>query len=226
MIVTAHAAELPPSQIKYNSGGAVEEIFNTLTHAIGAGLAIAALIALMMLSYQSGDPWEYVGFAIYGTTQIVLYLSSALLHGFAPFPRIRNRLKPLDHASIFLLIAGTYTPVTLTVLRGPWGWTIFGLIWGLAILGIVLKTWILKAYALRVDLLYIPMGWLILIAAGPLVRSVPLGLLLWALAGGISYSVGVAFYAAHKLPYGHVIWHFFVLGGSACFFVAYSVYLV
>ena len=218
--------ELRPSDIRYKSGGAIEEILNSLTHAIGTGLAIAALIALLILAGENPDPWKYAAYTIYGVTQIILYLSSALLHGFAPYPRIRRRLNRLDHASIYLLIAGTYTPLTLTALRGPWGWSLFGVIWGLALIGIVMKTWVLKPPHLAADLLYLPMGWLIIVAIKPLLAAVPLEFLVWAVIGGVSYSVGVAFYAWHKLPFGHVIWHFFVLAGSASFFVAYSVYLL
>lgn len=125
-----------------------------------------------------------------------------------------------------MLIAGTYTPLSLTALRGPWGWSLFGVIWGLAVVGIVMKKWVLNPPHLAADLLYLPMGWLIIVASKPLLAAVPIEFLIWAVVGGVSYSVGVAFYELHRLPFGHVIWYFFVLAGSASFFVAYSVHLL
>jgi hemolysin III len=220
--------ELLPSEIDYGSGDGFEEILNSITHAMGAGLSVAALAALLVLLSTGPvtDPWRYAGFLIYGATQILLYFSSALLHGFSPFPEIRAKLNRLDHASIYLLIAGTYTPVALTVLRGPWGWSLFGVIWTLAVIGVVLKLLLLKRFPLSVDLLYLPMGWLILVALKPLINSVPPGFIAWAVAGGLSYSIGFIFYAWKKLPFSHVIWHLFVLSGSISFFVAFAVYLV
>jgi len=217
--------QLSPSQIRYRSGGAVEEIFNSLTHAIGAGLAIAGLIALMIITGEDPSPWKYVGFSIYGATQIMLYLSSALMHSFAPLPRVRYYLRAFDQAFIYLLIAGTYTPVTLIAIRGAWGWTVFGIVWGLAVLGIILKTVIITTPHLATDLLYVPMGWLIVIAARPLMEAVPTPFVLWAIAGGLAYTVGVAFYAWERLPFNHTIWHFFVIAGSVCFYVAFAMYL-
>jgi hemolysin III len=217
--------ELSPSQIRYHSGGAVEEIFNSLTHAMGVGLAIAGLVALILITNDDPSPWKYVGFSIYGTTQILLYLSSALMHSFAPLPRVRRYLRNLDQAFIYLLIAGTYTPVTLIAIRGAWGWTIFGIVWGLAAAGIILKTVVITRPHLATDLLYVPMGWLIVIAARPLMRVVPPAFVAWALAGGLAYTVGVVFYAWERLPFNHTIWHFFVIAGSVCFYVAFAVHL-
>ena len=217
--------ELKPSEIRYPSGGAIEEIFNSLTHAMGAGLAIAGLVALLILTGRDPSPWKYVGFSIYGTTQILLYVSSALMHSFAPLPRVRYYLRAFDQSFVYLLIAGTYTPVTLVAIRGAWGWSIFGIIWGLAAVGVILKSFIITRPHLATDLLYVPMGWLIVIAARPLMQAVPLGFVVWALAGGLSYTVGVAFYAWERLLFNHTIWHFFVLGGSVCFYVAFTLYL-
>ncbi len=219
-------AELSPGEIRYESGGAVEEILSSISHAMGAGLAVAAMIILLILTGAEPSPWKYVSFTVYGVSQIILYLSSAFLHGFAPFPRIRSRLGRIDHASIYLLIAGTYTPVALTVLRGPWGWTIFGIIWTLALTGMVSKLWIMKKLPIAFDFLYLPMGWLIVIALKPLSGLVSGGFFLWALIGGLSYSIGFIFYAWKKLPFAHLIWHFFVLAGSIAFFIAFALYLV
>lgn len=218
--------ELRPSEIKYESGGAIEEIFNSLTHAIGAGLSIAGLVALIMLTNERPDPYKYVSFSIYGATQIMLYLSSSLMHSFASLPRVRHYLRIIDQSFIFLLIAGTYTPVALVWMRGPWGWSIFGVIWACAVIGIVFKA-IAHRHATKIigDLLYIPMGWLIVIAARPFLQMTPPGMALWMLIGGLCYTIGVMFYAFRRIPFGHTIWHLFVIGGSVSFFLGFSLYL-
>ncbi|TFH05439.1 MAG: hemolysin III family protein [Spirochaetales bacterium] len=218
--------ELSPGEIQYTSGGAIEEILNGVTHAIGAGMAIAGLAVLLVLTGNNPDPWKYVSFSVYGVSQILLYLSSALLHSFASFPRIRERLSRIDHASIYLLIAGTYTPPALTILRGPWGWTVLGVVWGLAIVGIVMKLFVMKKLPLIVDLLYIPLGWMVLIVIRPLSRVAPPGFLTLMLSAGFAYSFGFVFYAWRKLRYSHVVWHLFVLAGSTLFFLAFAIYLV
>lgn len=221
----AFEEQLRPSEIRYTSGGAIEEIFNSITHAVGAGLSIAGLVALIMLTHEDPSPWKYVSFSVFGASQILLFLSSALMHSFAALPRIRYYLRLVDQAFVFLLIAGTYTPVTLIAMRGNWGWLVFGVVWGVAIAGIILKTVILRRPHLATDLLYIPMGWIIVFAFRPMMQVVPPGLIAWTLTGGAIYTIGVVFYAWKKLPFNHVIWHLFVLGGSVAFFVGYSVYL-
>ena len=217
--------EIKPSEIRYGSGGAIEEIFNSLTHAIGAGLSIAGQIALIVITGNDPSPWKYTAFSIYGVTQILLYLSSAVMHSFAALPRIRHVLRVIDQAFIFLLIAGTYTPVCLIAMRDNWGWAVFGVIWGLAVIGIVIKTVFVRRPSILTDLIYVPMGWLIVVAARPLVESTPSGFVVWALAGGACYTAGVAFYAWKRLPFNHVIWHLFVLGGSVSFFTAFALHL-
>jgi hemolysin III len=217
--------ELKPSEIQYESGGAVEEIFNSITHAIGAGLAIAGLIALIMLSNMAPSPWKYVSFTVYGASQILLYLSSSLMHSFAALPRVRYYLRIIDQSFVYLLIAGTYTPITLITLRGPWGWTVFGLIWGFAFIGIVLKGTVYRTPHIITDLLYVPMGWTIIVAARPLAQAADPGLIRWVIAGGACYTLGVAFYFLRRLPFSHTVWHLFVLGGSICFFIGFSLYL-
>ncbi len=217
--------QLAPSEIRYESGGAIEEIFNSLTHAIGAGLSIAGLTALIMLTHLNPDPWRYVAFSIYGSTQILLYLSSSIMHSFAALPRIRYYLRIIDQIFIYLLIAGTYTPITLIAMRGHSGWIVFGVVWGIALIGILMKTLVFREPHIITDLLYIPMGWVIVFAAKPLMEAVEPGLILWSLIGGASYTVGVAFYAWKKLPFSHTVWHLFVIGGSISFFMAFSLYL-
>lgn len=217
--------ELRPSEIKYESGGAIEEIFNSITHAMGAGLAIAGLTALIMLTNENPSPWKYASFIVYGVSQILLYMSSALVHSFASLPRIRYYLRIVDQSFVYLLIAGTYTPVALLLLRGTWGWVIFGVIWTFALIGIVLKSTIFRTHHIITDLLYIPMGWIVLIAIRPLLAVAPAGFLYWMLTGAIFYTGGVAFYAWRRLPFSHTLWHLCVIGGSVSFFMGFSLYL-
>ncbi len=194
-----------------------EEIANSITHGIGTGLSIAALVILVILASQKGDPWKIVGFSIYGASLFLLYLISTLYHGFTNI-NVKKFFRVLDHSAIFLLIAGTYTPITLTVMRGPWGWTIFGIVWGLAILGILLKILFFKKFDKLSVVLYILMGWMVVIAIKPLIIMLPFASLVWLAIGGVLYTAGVIFYAWQRLPYHHVIWHVFVLGGSISHF--------
>lgn len=217
--------ELRPSEIRYESGGAVEEIFNSLTHAMGIGLSIAGLIVLMIRTGQDPSPWKYAGFAVYSASQILLYTSSALMHSFAALPRIRYYLRIVDQCFIYLQIAGTYTPVILVGMRNVWGWTVFAIVWTLAVVGIVLKTTVFRTQHIISDLLYIPMGWTLVVAIRPMIRILPGGLLFWMLAGGLCYTGGVVFYAWRRLPFGHTIWHLCVLAGSISFFLGFSLHL-
>ncbi|MFW6293699.1 MAG: PAQR family membrane homeostasis protein TrhA [Spirochaetota bacterium] len=217
--------ELAPSQVDFPPGGAVEEILSSLLHAIGAGLSIAGLVALIILTGDDPSPWKYVSFSIYGASQILLFLSSAVLHSFWALPRVRWVFEILDRDFIFVLIAGTYTPFCLVAMRGHLGWVILGIIWGLAIVGIVMKSTVFRESNLIADLLYVPMAWLVVGFYRPLLASVSVDLLIWMIAGGLCYMVGVVFYAWQKLPYSHVVWHLFVLGGSACFFLGFALHL-
>ena len=217
--------EVPPSQIRYASGGAVEEILNSITHAIGAGMSIAGLVALLVIASENPDPWKYVSFSIYGASQILLFFSSAFMHSFAAMPRVRKILLVFDQVFIFVLIAGTYTPPALIAIRGNSGWVVFGLIWGLAVVGIVLKSTVFRDERLSTDLVYVPMGWLIVFFFRPMLEATGRGFAMWMLIGGICYTVGVVFYAWRKLPYSHVIWHLFVIGGSVSFYMAFVLHL-
>ena len=200
---------------KYPSLG--EEIANSITHGIGAALSIAALVLLVVFAALQGDAWRVVGFSIFGSSLFILYLTSTLYHSFTN-PRVKRIFRVLDHSMVFILIAGSYTPITLTVLRGPWGWTLFGLIWGLAIFGIVMKIAFFDRFNALSVVLYILMGWLVVIALKPLLLAAPLGLMIWMGIGGLSYTLGVIFYAWERLPFNHAIWHLFVLGGSISHF--------
>ncbi len=202
-----------------------EEIANSVTHAIGVGLAIAALVVLTVFAALKGDPWRVVGFSVYGATLVFVYAASTLYHSFQS-PRVKRLFRELDHVAIFLLIAGTYTPVTLIAMRGPWGWTIFGLIWALALVGIAAKFTLARRVRGLSTTLYLVMGWMVVVAVGPLLESVPPGLVLWLLAGGIFYSLGVIFWALHRMPFHHAVWHLFVLAGSTCHFIGMLLYLV
>lgn len=194
-----------------------EEIANAITHGIGAGLAIAALVILVVFAARINDTWKVVSFSIYGATMIILFLSSTLYHSF-PQPYLKRFFRILDHSSIFLLIAGTYTPVTIGSMRGGWGWALFGVIWGLTILGIILKIFAMNRLKWLSSVIYLLMGWIILIAIKPLLNSVPPSFLVWMLSGGLAYSLGIIFYSAKKLSFHHAIWHLFVLGGAICHF--------
>ncbi|MHB8077630.1 MAG: PAQR family membrane homeostasis protein TrhA [Candidatus Krumholzibacteriia bacterium] len=196
-----------------------EEIANSVSHGLGAGLSVLGLVLLVIRAVRAGDPWQIVSFAIFGATMVVLYTSSTLYHAMRP-PRARRVFKILDHGAIYLLIAGTYTPFVLVSLRGPWGWSMFGIIWGLAIGGIVFKIWFAGRFKLVSTLIYLGMGWLCAVAARPLIHHVPGPGLLWMLAGGLFYSGGTAFYLQRSMKYHHAIWHLFVLAGTACHFWA------
>lgn len=202
-----------------------EEIANTLTHGAGLLLSIAGLVVLVAYSVKYGDTWHVVSSSIFGSTLILLYSTSALYHGI-PSATAKPILQRIDHAAIFLLIAGTYTPFTLVTLRGTWGWTLFGLVWGIAAAGVVLEL-AAKKRRKRLSLsLYLGLGWLIVIAIKPMLRSVETDGLLLLLAGGLSYSAGVIFYVWKKLPYHHAIWHLFVMAGSALHFFSVLFYVI
>ncbi len=207
---------------KYPKG---EERINVITHAIGFVMSIAALTLLVVFASLKGTVWHIVSFAIYGASLVILYFASTVFH-LSENQKVRNHLNIFDHAAIFLLIAGTYTPFALVTLHGPWGWTIFGIVWGLAIAGIVLKLFYTGRFNTLSTLMYIAMGWLIVIAIKPLIAALPFEGLMWLLAGGLSYSVGAVFFLIDKLPYNHAIFHVFVVAGSACHFVAVFWYVL
>lgn len=201
-----------------------EEILNSVTHGLGILLGITGLVLLVVFASLYGDAWRIVSFSVYGTTLILLYTASTLYHGFCG-KRAKNFFRFFDHSSIYLLIAGTYTPVVLVSLRGPWGWTLFGLVWAMAVIGIIAKIFLTGKMEVVSVLLYIVMGWLILIAFKPALQMVPIGLLVWLLVGGLFYTFGIIFYVWETLPYHHVIWHLFVMAGSVSHFFGMFFYL-
>ena len=196
-----------------------EELFHATTHAAGAVLAALGAVYLVRQAIVAGDPWRVASFAIYGVTLVLLYTASALYHGVTRHP-LKQKLRVLDHSAIYLLIAGSYTPFLLLRLWGPWGWTLFGIIWALALAGVVYKLTLLDRFPRLSTALYIGMSWLAVLAAGPLLQRLAPETLAWLGAGGIVYTVGALIYHFDRIRYAHVVWHFFVLGGSVCHFVA------
>jgi hemolysin III len=201
-----------------------EELAHSLTHGLGLLIGIAALVLMVVFAAQKGTATHVVSCTVYGVTLVLLYTSSTLYHAL-PAGRGKRVFGILDHAAIFLLIAGTYTPFALITLRGSWGWSLFGVIWGLAAGGIVLEA-VTKGRARRIQLLiYLVMGWGIVAAARPLLRELPAGGLFLLLAGGLAYTLGVIFFV-WKRPFHHAVWHVFVLGGSVCHFFAVLLYVL
>ena len=202
-----------------------EEIAHSVTHGIGALLSVIGLIILVIYSSMYGDTWHIVSSSIYGLTLITLYTSSTLYHAIT-VPDIKRFLQKLDHAAIFLLIAGTYTPFTLVNLRGGWGWTLFGIVWSIAIAGMIMELIVKQRYK-RVSLgLYLGLGWIVMIAIDPMITHVEAGGLILLLIGGLFYSLGVIFYVWKTLLYHHAIWHVFVLTGSVFHFFAVFFYVI
>lgn len=202
-----------------------EELANSLTHGLGALLGVAGLVLLVVTSAQHGDAWHVTSTAIFGTTLVLLYTASTLYHSI-PGERRKHLLRKFDHAAIFLLIAGTYTPFMLVTLRGPWGWSLFGVVWGLAATGVALKFWFAGRFRLASTLIYLGMGWLVMIALKPLLAALPRAGFVWLVAGGACYSLGTIFYLWKRLPYHHAVWHLWVLAGSVCHWVAVYGYVV
>ena len=195
-----------------------EEVASSITHGLGVLLSVGAGAVLITLAAQTGDVWTIVGASVFVATLVLLYTASTLYHAI-PFARAKARLQTLDHCAIFGLIAGTYTPFLIGGLRGPWGWTLFAVIWALAALGIGFKVFFTGRFRLASTLVYVAMGWLIVVALGPLRDAVPGTTLAWMVGGGVAYTVGTVFYLSRR-RFAHAVWHGFVLAGSACHFAA------
>ena len=210
-------AKSPASQEHTQSHG--EEIANSVSHYIAFLAAVAVSPVLIVSAVQHYEPAAIVGVSIFAFTMMLLYITSAFYH-ILPAGTAKRVFRILDHGAIFLLIAGTYTPFTLGILRGAWGWTLFGLVWGIAVVGVVLKSFGGVRYKWLSTLLYLATGWLVIIAVKPLWLNMPSWGLFWLLAGGAAYTAGVGFYAAKRIPYAHFVWHLFVIAGSACHCVA------
>jgi len=202
-----------------------EEIANAITHGIGVVASVAGGAVLITLAAVHGDAWQVVAASVFVTALVLLYTASTLYHAI-PHEVAKRRLKVLDHCAIFLLIAGTYTPFTLIGLRDSWGWLLFGVVWSLAVAGIAFKLFFTGRFRRTSTLIYVAMGWLIILAIGPLVRSVPAMTVAWLLAGGVFYTLGTFFYHNARVPYSHAIWHGFVLAGSVSHFVAVATQVI
>lgn len=202
-----------------------EETLNILTHALGLLLSVVALVLLVVYASLYGDVWHITSFAIFGASLIVLYAASTFYH-YATKPEIRLKLNILDHAAIYVLIAGTYTPFALVVLKGWIGWTIFGVSWGLAILGILFKVFYFGKYDRISTIAYVLMGWVVIFAIKPLIENLPLKGLLWLFGGGVFYTLGAVLYSMKKLRFNHAIFHVCVLLGSFCHFMSVFFYVL
>ena len=197
-----------------------EELANSISHGLGLLAGLAGAPMLMFAAWRGGDRFFFVGTAVFTAAMLLVYLGSTLYHAW-PRGAMKSVFQVIDHSAIFLLIAGTYTPFTLGPLRGPWGWTILGLVWGLAIFGVILKSVHGTQQRKKLSLaLYLGMGWLIVLAFRPLLQLVPLSSLAWLVAGGLAYTGGVFFFVSNRRRYTHFVWHLFVLLGTACHFLA------
>lgn len=203
----------------------LEEVFNSVTHGIGILVSIAALVLMVFFSYRHGSTLHIVSTAVFGTTLVLLYTASTLYHSFQK-PRLKRVFKIMDHSCIYALIAGTYTPFVLVTLRGALGWTIFGIVWSLTVLGILFKVFFINRFKIISTLAYVFMGWIIVVAVKPLVQALPGSAIAWIVAGGVIYTLGTIFYSWKKIPFNHAIWHSFVLAGSACHVCAVMFYVI
>lgn len=203
----------------------MEEKLNAVTHGVGALLSVVGLIILVVSSRLHGDIWHLISSSIYGTSLVLLYLASTLYHSFSN-EKLKYIFKIFDHAAIYLLIAGTYTPFSLVLFHGTLGWTVFGVVWGLAVIGVALKVFFVNRFRILSTICYIIMGWLMLILIKPLVAALPATGLYWLIGGGLFYSVGALFYLYRWFPYNHMVWHLFVLAGSGAHFITIYHYIL
>ena len=208
-----------------HAAGAAAELANSISHGLGVVLSLLALTLLVVTAALHGSARDVVGAAVFGATLLLLYCMSTLYHALRG-PRVKRVFHILDHSAIYLLIAGTYTPFCLTTLRGAWGWSLFGVVWGLAALGVAFKSVYTGRFEFLSTGVYLGMSWMVMVAALPLWRALSRPGLVWLLAGGACYTLGVAFYAWHRLKFHHAIWHLFVLAGSLCHVVAVLGYVL
>ncbi len=195
-----------------------DEIASAITHGLGVLLSVGAGAVLITLSVLTRDPWTIVGASMFVASLVLLYSASTLYHAI-PFEQAKAKLRRFDHCAIYGLIAGTYTPFLIGGMRGPWGWTLFAVIWGLAVAGIIFKLYFTGRFKVLSTLIYVAMGWLVVVATGPLREALPGTTLAWLVGGGLAYTAGTIFYLSRR-PYAHAVWHLFVLAGSVCHFAA------
>lgn len=202
-----------------------EEVANAITHGIGAALSVAALVILIVFAALKGTPWHVVSFTVYGVSMLLLYISSTLVHGFRD-GKAKDLFEIFDHSAIYLFIAGTYTPLMLIVVKGTLGWSIFGIVWGIAILGCAFKAYFVKKFLFMSTIFYILMGWLIVIAWEPLTTNMASGGIILLAIGGLMYTLGTVFYVWRGFPFHHAVWHLFVLAGSILHFFMILFYVL
>ena len=203
----------------------LEEKINIISHATGLGLSVVALVLMVLKVIPDDNAWHYVSVIIFGFSLIALYAASTIYHS-ARDPKVRARLRIVDHATIYVLIAGTYTPYTLITLNGWVGWTIFGMSWGMALIGVILKLIYTGKYNVLSTLMYVFMGWMIIFAIKPMIGNLPVNGLIWLFAGGVAYTTGAVLYGIKKIPFNHAIFHLFVLLGSFCHFISVYFYVL
>ncbi|MBN2822186.1 MAG: hemolysin III family protein [Coriobacteriia bacterium] len=215
--------DLPKKSTRPYSLG--EEIANAITHGLGVALSIAALVLLIAAAARTNNPYQLASAITYGVTLILLYLASTLYHSI-PNPRARRVLKVIDHSAIYLLIAGTYTPFTLVTIRDTGGWWLFGIIWVLAVAGVSLEAfWVYRPKWVSA-VVYLGMGWLVVVAMNPLLANLPSAGFWLLVAGGLAYTLGTVFYVLKRVPYTHMVWHLFVIAGSVCHFLAVVLFVL
>lgn len=206
-----------------------EEVAHAVSHGVGIVLAIGGLATLVALAALRGDPWHVTSSAIFGASLVLLYVASTLYHSvpsWIRFRRTKRRLRALDHSAIFIAIAGTYTPFTLGPLRGPWGWALFGVVWGGALVGIIVKSFAVERFPALSTALYAALGWCVVVAFEPLLEALAPGGVVLLLAGGLCYTLGIGFYAWTSLRWSHFVWHLFVLAGSVLHYLAVLLYVL
>jgi hemolysin III len=201
------------------------EVANCLTHGFGLALSVVGLVTLLALALTRGEALHVVSGGVYGASLVTLYSASTLYHA-ARTPRLKSLMRLFDHCCIYLLIAGTYTPFTLVTLRGGWGWTLFVVVWGIALAGILARVMFGERFRVAAVASYVMMGWLAVVAVKPILALVPAGAILLIVAGGLSYTAGVFFFACKRVPHNHAIWHLFVLAGSVCHYLAVVLYVM
>jgi len=216
---------MDPTKEPHKRESYAEEMANAMTHGVGLALSVVGWIALLVLSGLAGDGWDLAAAAVYGGSLVFLYATSTLYHSVRR-PRTKRLLRILDHIAIFLLIAGTYTPFTVVLMRDGWGWTLLTLIWGTALAGLLFKLFSKHRFHPAATTLYLLMGWVGVLLADPVSSALPAGALLLIATGGIAYTAGVVFYGWHSLRYSHAIWHVFVLVGSICHYIAVALYVL
>lgn len=202
-----------------------EEVANSVTHGLGLVASLVGGIVLVVLAAERGEAWHVVSAAVYGSTLVALYAASTLYHALKG-TRARNVLRLLDHCAIYLLIAGTYTPITLVSLRGNWGWALFGAVWALAAAGILFKAFATGRFGYLSTVAYVLMGWICILALKPILMLLSPGAIALLLAGGVAYTLGTIFYAWERIPYSHAVWHLFVIVGSVCHYLAIALYVL